>query len=167
MAFSTFYPITRQKFPFLAPMMSHIYAQRSATLHSQLIQTCKYFYVKDPIVVIKKFSYNNGTLLLIDATHKGVYLDADKLSCKLWSVSENLRPDLKWALFAASLYRYESNELYFINQIIQYSDLKLLAAKGNCKRLEFFNYNVVYSDETPVPIEYIFELFSNEQEIWL
>ena len=42
---------------------------------------------------------------------------------------------------------------------IDYSFLKLLAAKGNCKIITIFSYDVTYSDGSQVPIEYMFELF--------
>ena len=44
--------VITQHYPFRGPMMSYIKADRTAIAPSKLIQTCKEFFVKNPIFVI-------------------------------------------------------------------------------------------------------------------
>ena len=79
------FPVLPQKFSFLAPLMSYIYTQRTSTLHSKLIQSCKYFFAKDPIVVVKNLEVDLGWICIYDNSYETKkYFDLEKMKCKLW-----------------------------------------------------------------------------------
>ena len=56
------YPVKSQQFSFPSPLMSHIYINRTAILHSKLIKSCKYFFAKEPIIVVKSARIGNENL---------------------------------------------------------------------------------------------------------
>ena len=165
MSLHSIYPVLPQRFPFLAPLMSFIYAQRTATLHSKLIQSCKYFFVKDPIMVINCVIFQAKKVGLDEVEcnrpKKSINLAPNKLPCKLWVCKKLYMVDSKSFLYLDLLYRLENVELrlYPYHYCHKFSNLIELARKGNCKKLNISGYNVIDSDDLQVPIEYIFELF--------
>ena len=58
MASRSIYPVSPQNFPFHAPMMSHIYANRSHILHTKLNESCKYSFVKNHIIVVDEVYFS-------------------------------------------------------------------------------------------------------------
>ena len=90
MAANFMYPVSPQKFPFLAPLMSYIIILRTATLHSKLIQSCKYYYAKNPVIVVRYIYFRNKEIFLKGeewANNKTLYVDVNKIFCKFWIVS--------------------------------------------------------------------------------
>ena len=61
MAGYSLYPIKNQLFPFSYLMMSHIRLQCPAGTHSKLMETCKFFFTKNPVIVVKEVNFYEDT----------------------------------------------------------------------------------------------------------
>ena len=161
------HPVTPQRFLFLYPLMSYIQVNSTPLLHSKkLIRTCKYFFVKKPVIVVKEaFVEDNGTKL-----HGGIYtskgknekvVQIEKMNCQLWIVESLYFYEQVQScyLFLQKIYRFEVWRLELCDQKMKNSDLVTLAKKGTCQQLRLFDCNVTDLDNLPVPVEHIIELF--------
>ena len=145
MASHSVIPFTQQLFPFQGPMMSHIRDQCPSSLHAKLIQTCKLFFAKNPIVVVEKLEIEGEkyTLLNEGVVPERLQGDARKLECKIWVQSKlhfKCYP-INLPLFLNSVYWFSVDTLSFFLMKITVSELKNLLTKGCCKKLYFYeNY---------------------------
>ena len=127
------FQFTSQTLPFCYSMKSYIDVHRTAALHAKLIQTCKYFYAKNPIVVVDKVTYNEVFSKLEYKTEK-VYIIPKKFPYKLWITEKLLigpSEVLIWPLFLSLIYQYDNIKLVIQNQSILLLNLKLMANKRN------------------------------------
>ena len=162
------YPVTHQSFSLPFPMMSQIYYHRSVILHTKLIQTCKYFYAKNPVVVVKYVDIVNKKYVL-NQREEYVSVDYEKLPCKLWITEQVTIAELpnNWSLFLTSIFRFENSYMQFNVGRIPFSVLEKVSEKGTFCDFDIHNYDVTDNENRLVPIEKVIQLFSTTNDVML
>ena len=158
-------PVIPQRFPFPYSMMLLIHAGKTATCQSKLIKTCKYFFIKDPIIVVNEAYIRKHTVHIFGGVNVDNdmerYVQPDNMNCKLWITSEIifLEHVQNWSLLLSKIHQYDKVSLQISAQTLSYSNLKLFAKKGTCKELYMETCNIPDLNGLQVSIEKIVELF--------
>uniref|UniRef100_A0A914PPE1 Uncharacterized protein n=1 Tax=Panagrolaimus davidi TaxID=227884 RepID=A0A914PPE1_9BILA len=139
-------------------------------LYQKMVKTCKFFFVKNPILVVDKYLCYYGSKWTME---KAPY-DMDQTTSKLWITSDlNVSP--KYSITAETkdrniltsiipkLYRCDVRVLFLLNQDISYHDLPFLTSSAESV---FFNQVVVkHEDGSNVDVQKIVEIASNATRI--
>uniref|UniRef100_A0A914RE77 Uncharacterized protein n=1 Tax=Panagrolaimus davidi TaxID=227884 RepID=A0A914RE77_9BILA len=118
-------------------------------LYQNLIQTCKYFFVKNPIIVSPNYSYSRD---LGKWCIKKTPFDFSQLICKFW-ITENYNI----SSILPKLYKCDAKKVTFQNEVISFYDLPLFTKTA--EDITFNEITVKDSDGSIVPFEKIFEAF--------
>uniref|UniRef100_A0A914PVD1 Uncharacterized protein n=1 Tax=Panagrolaimus davidi TaxID=227884 RepID=A0A914PVD1_9BILA len=148
----------------------------SAKVYQKMIQSCKYFFEKNPVLVaseLKACNDNVNSLICSNKTdeckkNKGkccVKIDVAKLSSKIW-----LRDELDIAygaknytsLLSSKLYRCEIYRLEICNKVIMFDDLQLLSSSA--KEIILQKNSIIYNCGKVVMLDKIIESSSNGTE---
>ena len=161
-----------QNFPFCYSLMSHINAGRTATIQAKLIQTCKYCFVKNPIVVVDDASFFNENVVELEYKKKWIKFDpkAMPIKLKLWITTVlEFSQVQNWQLCLSKIYQFEKVRLVFCKLTILISDLKIFAEKsnGNLSQLVLVETNVIESDGSEVSIDEITKVFPGAEKYHL
>ena len=160
MASRSIYPVSSQTFPFHAPLMSQIYVNRSSTLHMKLIQSCKYFFVKNPIVAVHQVNFYQNFCSLSNY-QENINTNFTKNNVKVW-ITCNLFFDsylYKWPRFLSAIFKTDYVFLQLYQQTLKLSDLKEVADKGIYRSVSFRHFSIMDSENAEVPIDQILQLF--------
>ena len=112
MASHSINPVLTQKFPFYDSMMSYINSYSTPGAHSKLIETCKEFFAKKPVVVVETIDFRNDEIT-ISNDRKYAKIEVVKLSCKLW-IKNSFNVFSNWNLWLSNIYRYENCHIFMI-----------------------------------------------------
>uniref|UniRef100_A0A914P5U0 Uncharacterized protein n=1 Tax=Panagrolaimus davidi TaxID=227884 RepID=A0A914P5U0_9BILA len=116
-----------------------------------MIQTCKYFFIKNPIIVSPNFPYSlDHDKWCIGKTR----FDLSQLICKYW-ITENFN----FTSILPKLYKCDAKEVTLKNIVVFFDDLSMFTKTA--EDITFQRVTVKYSDDSIVPFEKIFETFIN------
>ena len=142
--------VITQSFPFSYTIMCHIRTQCHANVHAKLIESCKEFFVKNPILVVEDAQYFFGFVITHLKGKEGC-IRFKKLNYKLWLTSfmnfTHFPTDIPLYL---SFFRLENAKLRidfrsFPNIKLLISNLEIMAKKKGCIGLNIDGYNIVDS----------------------
>ena len=159
--------ITQKNYSFPYFMMLYIKVHRTPAAHAKMIQSCKEFYVKKPVIVADFISVRNATCVL---KYKNEELEHSfvNLNSKLWItfvISLREMPS-NWPLFLSSIF-CPKNATFIIDndEHLNYANLEQFSMKGTFKGLYIAAYNIIDSDNLLVPIEDVAKLFPDADTI--
>uniref|UniRef100_A0A914P7Q2 Uncharacterized protein n=1 Tax=Panagrolaimus davidi TaxID=227884 RepID=A0A914P7Q2_9BILA len=144
----------------------------SHKLYSKLIQSCKYFFEKNPILVAAKFQDCQDGVNSLICSNKYleckknkkqccVKIDIKKLKSKMWIIAEL---DMDYgdkdyvSFILPKLYRCELYHIGICDKIVMFEDLEFF---NSAKDLVLHGTSVKYNDGTVVMLEKILERFPN------
>ena len=134
----------------------------SHRLLMKLIQTCKYFFSKNPILVIDSFWYNRGSWYM-GLNDEIIPYDVDECPFKLWNMSSfvavanNVITQLVSAILP-KVYRCELTELCLKGMTLSYDEFQFLTSSGNIKSLTTAKLILQHSDGSVVGIDEILQM---------
>uniref|UniRef100_A0AC35FNN1 Uncharacterized protein n=1 Tax=Panagrolaimus sp. PS1159 TaxID=55785 RepID=A0AC35FNN1_9BILA len=138
---------------------------KTAELYLKMVKTCKYFFVKNPIIVIPKLWAHYGGKW----SSGRVILNLTKYNCKYWITSEIYAPAHGLvnqnivSSIIPKLYRCDVKRLFLFHQIIFFNDLLLLISSAEW--INFTNVIVKHADSSDVPLEDIVAIAIKAEEI--
>uniref|UniRef100_A0A914QVX5 Uncharacterized protein n=1 Tax=Panagrolaimus davidi TaxID=227884 RepID=A0A914QVX5_9BILA len=150
----------------------------SVNVYQKIIQSCKYFFEKNPVLVASKLvacEENFEGDICLNKTdecrkNKGkccVKIDIAKDARKIWLL-EGLQigggTKISISVLCSQLYRCEINCLEIWNKEIMFDDLKLLTSSA--KKITLCRSSVKYNDGKPVMLDKIIESSSNGTEFF-
>ena len=119
MVVRSIYPVSSQQFSFSCPIFSYILANQTAIVQSKLIQTCKYFFIKNSILVVDECGCNETNVwLTIKQNGKKCSLNLQELSYKIW-ITSSFFCNTSTSTFFSNIYHYKNGQFYFFNEKIQ------------------------------------------------
>uniref|UniRef100_A0A914QPN1 F-box domain-containing protein n=1 Tax=Panagrolaimus davidi TaxID=227884 RepID=A0A914QPN1_9BILA len=139
-----------QSFSLPNSIMYYILKNPTTTkLYQKMIQTCKYFFIKNPIIVSSKFPYSHS----LDKWCIGkTRFDFSQLICKYW-ITENYN----FASVLPKIYKCDAKKMCICDQIISFNDLSVFTKTA--EDIYFITVTVKDSDDSIVPFEKMFEAF--------
>uniref|UniRef100_A0A914QAQ4 Uncharacterized protein n=1 Tax=Panagrolaimus davidi TaxID=227884 RepID=A0A914QAQ4_9BILA len=127
---------------------------RTTKLYQKMIQTCKYFFIKNPIIVSSNFPYS----LDFDKRCIGkTGLDFSQLICKYW-ITENF----KFTSILPKLYKCDAIKVTISDQIISFNVLSIFTKTA--EDIIFNKVTIKDSDGSIVSLEKIFKAFFNAKK---
>uniref|UniRef100_A0A914R5K3 Uncharacterized protein n=1 Tax=Panagrolaimus davidi TaxID=227884 RepID=A0A914R5K3_9BILA len=157
----------------LPDSIMHYIAKNSkgAQLYQKKIQMCKYFFIKNPIIILDDSSYKDGKWNVLNYDHAS--FDINKFICEFWIngefcvIRENLWSNKVNQNIVSSiipkLYRCDIIELTLFDQLLSFDALPLLLS--GAERIKFFNVQIKNGNGSNVAIEKIVEIASKAKEI--
>uniref|UniRef100_A0AC34FJM4 DUF38 domain-containing protein n=1 Tax=Panagrolaimus sp. ES5 TaxID=591445 RepID=A0AC34FJM4_9BILA len=145
----------RQSFSLPDSIMHYIAMNpSSAEAYEKLVQSCKYFFVKNSILVLSSLNcFSNGCETLINGEWKDI--DLINNPNKLWITDRfNVKfnnDNTSASSIIPKFFHCNVKNLIVWEQIISYDEFMVLTA--NVERLEFIRATVKYDDGTIVPFE--------------
>uniref|UniRef100_A0A914NYP3 Uncharacterized protein n=1 Tax=Panagrolaimus davidi TaxID=227884 RepID=A0A914NYP3_9BILA len=124
------------------------------------LKTCKYFFVKNPIIIINRLEHFHGKWRV-----KEKPLDLTKYSCKYWITDEiydfgNEFVDKNiLSPIIPKLYQCDVRHLSLSDQIISFSDLSLLISSA--EEIDLYDVIVKLADGSDVPVDDIVAIAIN------
>uniref|UniRef100_A0A914PVB1 Uncharacterized protein n=1 Tax=Panagrolaimus davidi TaxID=227884 RepID=A0A914PVB1_9BILA len=161
---TTFLATYRQQ-SFSLPVDSIIYYilmnPTSPEAYQKLIQSCKYFFINNPILVTLNFIFNskNGCHTLINETP----FSLNNVGSKFWIVdsitvgNNDSYKACSLSTIISKIYQCDAKKVTFWNQNtrILYKDFIFVSSK--CKELHLLNAAIMYEDDSIVTLEKIVE----------
>uniref|UniRef100_A0A914PZE3 Uncharacterized protein n=1 Tax=Panagrolaimus davidi TaxID=227884 RepID=A0A914PZE3_9BILA len=124
---------------------------RTSKLYQKMIQTCKYFFIKNPIIVSSNFPYS----LDLDKWCIGkTRFDFSQLICKYWITEK-----FNFTTILPKLYKCDAKKVTIKNKVISLNDLSIFTKTA--EDIYFEIVTVKNFDDSIVPFEKIFETFIN------
>uniref|UniRef100_A0A914QPW3 Uncharacterized protein n=1 Tax=Panagrolaimus davidi TaxID=227884 RepID=A0A914QPW3_9BILA len=153
--------ISGQNFALPGTIMFYILMNpKTAALYQKLIKTCKYFFVKNPILIVYGLRYN-GDKWIVDEKP----FDLSKLTCKVWNtyyLNIELTTSVKTgnqrllSSLMQKLYRCDAKELTLSYQVLSFRDLYILISSA--KVISFYNVTIKNENGSNVALEKVFEI---------
>uniref|UniRef100_A0A914QW75 Uncharacterized protein n=1 Tax=Panagrolaimus davidi TaxID=227884 RepID=A0A914QW75_9BILA len=150
----------RQNFVFRDSFMQYIAKNpKSVKLYQKLVKSCKYFFLKNPILILYKLRDTNfGWEAMAEAEDCWKRLDINNITSKFWIIegfygytgSNHIVSSL-----IPKLYKCDAKWLDLVNQIITFDELLFLAS--NAEHFDFYGVVVKYEDGSLVPLEKVVE----------
>uniref|UniRef100_A0A914QDM8 Uncharacterized protein n=1 Tax=Panagrolaimus davidi TaxID=227884 RepID=A0A914QDM8_9BILA len=150
----------RQDFAFRDSIMHYIAKNpKSVKLYQKLVQSCKYFFLKNPILILYELRYTNfGWGAMSEAKDGWKGLDINNISSKFW-ITEGFYGFTGSNHLVSSmipkLYKCDAKWLDLVNQIITFDELLFLAS--NAEHFDSDGVVVKYGDDSVVPLEKVVE----------
>uniref|UniRef100_A0A914NYJ1 Uncharacterized protein n=1 Tax=Panagrolaimus davidi TaxID=227884 RepID=A0A914NYJ1_9BILA len=152
-----------QNFPFHDTMINYITNNPSSPeVWLKMINCCKYFFAKNPLVIISNLYYHDEMgWKTIAWSLPGGQKYLKNLLCKFWIynhiVVTNVAPQNAVSNFIPRIFRCDLKDLQLENQVIAFDELLLLSAKKGY--VSFENVTVYYKDGSVVPLEKIVQFY--------
>uniref|UniRef100_A0A914NY19 Uncharacterized protein n=1 Tax=Panagrolaimus davidi TaxID=227884 RepID=A0A914NY19_9BILA len=142
-------------------------------VYRKLIQSCKHFFIKNPIIILSDVYYYNGdgNNFRTYENNVGKNIDYNNLSSKFWIINSfdaetmdsNDHPiEAVVSSIICKLYKCDIKDLRLRNQKIKYDDLMLLSSNVEDVVLNWVN---VYRNGNIIPFEQIVEAFPKAEKI--
>lgn len=162
----------RQEWPLPYFMICYITENPlTAKVYQKLIQSCKHFFIKNPIIVFEHLFLNpeeNYAFL----NHFGRPFNMENALCKLWmtdkfncSVFALITPSYRTSLIIPQIFRCDAKVVRLSNQEISYNEFLFLSS--NVEKIGLYYTPVKYEDGTNVPLEKLVKHVLNAKEICL
>uniref|UniRef100_A0A914PCK3 Uncharacterized protein n=1 Tax=Panagrolaimus davidi TaxID=227884 RepID=A0A914PCK3_9BILA len=125
---------------------------KTAELYLKMVKTCKYFFVKNPILVINRLEHFHGKWRV-----KEKPLDLTKYNCKYWITDEINAFDGDCVIrnifspIIPKLYQCDVKRLFVSDQIFSFNDLSLLILSA--EDIDLYNVIVKNADSSDVPVD--------------
>uniref|UniRef100_A0A914PG11 LRR containing protein n=1 Tax=Panagrolaimus davidi TaxID=227884 RepID=A0A914PG11_9BILA len=163
-------PTKKQNWPFKESLIYYISTNpSSAKFYQKTIQSCKYFFEKNSVLVVSKLKAckDNANSLICSYTideckkNKGkccVKIDTAKVSSKIW-ITDKL--SVKYgsknftSVLCSKLYRCEIDRLEICDKLIMFDDLQLLTS--SVKDITLWDNKITFNDGKPVMLDKIIE----------
>uniref|UniRef100_A0A914Q2Y0 Uncharacterized protein n=1 Tax=Panagrolaimus davidi TaxID=227884 RepID=A0A914Q2Y0_9BILA len=133
---------------------------KTAKLYLKMVKTCKYFFIKNTIIIIPYLNTDGGKWR---SDHFS--LNFTKYNCKYWitdniyaSASEFVDKNI-FSPIIPKLYQCDSESLFLSDQIISFDDLSLVISCA--ERIRFNNVVVKHAESSDVPLEDIVAIAIN------
>uniref|UniRef100_A0A914Z2W4 Uncharacterized protein n=1 Tax=Panagrolaimus superbus TaxID=310955 RepID=A0A914Z2W4_9BILA len=133
---------------------------KNAKVYQKMIKRCKYFFVKNPILVLSHLSHSqNGWSTWVNETWKSI--DINKISAKLWITGllhvspANVSNDSVVSSIISKIYQCDFKRLSLDNQVISLNEFIFLCLSAKYLTLE--RVTVKNNDGTVVAFENIIE----------
>uniref|UniRef100_A0AC34FIE2 Uncharacterized protein n=1 Tax=Panagrolaimus sp. ES5 TaxID=591445 RepID=A0AC34FIE2_9BILA len=157
----------RQAFSLPDSIMHYMAMNPSSTeVYQKLVQSCKYFFVKNPILVVSGLRYrSNGWETFSNGEWKDI--DLSNISSKLWItdrffVYPNNDNNIASSI-VPKIYQCNVKKVVLWDQILSYDEFMVLAPA--VEHLDFLRVSVKYVDCTIVPLEKLVEQLSKAKQI--
>uniref|UniRef100_A0AC34G8N3 Uncharacterized protein n=1 Tax=Panagrolaimus sp. ES5 TaxID=591445 RepID=A0AC34G8N3_9BILA len=130
----------------------------SAKVYQKMIQSCKYFFVQNPILVFSHLhccyetkweTFSNNMPVSLDETFSKIWVTDEIFVDNLSSTEQN-----SFSSIVSKIYRSDIKELSLMNQFISFADLIFLTSK--CEMSVIFGGE--NGEEFDVPFEKILEV---------
>ena len=136
----------------------------SAVVYQKLIQSCKYFYPKNPIIVADEIIFHENKVVIRTRKEFKFFetFDTKQFFCKFWFVIEVLI--LKMDSLAIEFLHnkmFRTNRLRFVSVPVVVEQVLTPEVVQSVKTAYFSNTIPEYADGTPVPVQKVLELFPN------
>uniref|UniRef100_A0AC34GVM4 Uncharacterized protein n=1 Tax=Panagrolaimus sp. ES5 TaxID=591445 RepID=A0AC34GVM4_9BILA len=160
-------PSIRQNFSLPESIMFYMARNPStAEVYNKLIQTCKYFFEKHPILVVADIYGNTKICPNEDCLGNEeccVKIDLNKFSSKFWFTNMIFPHDSNTSsILCSKIYRCENSTLKLFDQNLMYNNFKLLASSA--KNVELVDVKITNADGSMVMLETIFETVQNVEK---
>uniref|UniRef100_A0A914QIC0 Uncharacterized protein n=1 Tax=Panagrolaimus davidi TaxID=227884 RepID=A0A914QIC0_9BILA len=126
----------------------------TSKLYQKMILTCKYFFIKNPVIVSSSYSYSRD---LDKCCIEKIQFDLSQLICKYW-ITENFDS----TSILPKLYKCDARKVNLINKVISFKDLSMFATFAEDITLE--TITVKDSNGSILPFEKVFEAFINAKK---
>uniref|UniRef100_A0AC34FGB0 Uncharacterized protein n=1 Tax=Panagrolaimus sp. ES5 TaxID=591445 RepID=A0AC34FGB0_9BILA len=138
----------------------------SAEVYQKLIQSCKYFFVKNLILVLRVMYYkSNGWETFINGEWKDI--DLSNISSKLWITDRFFvypnNDNHIASPIVPKIYQCNAKKLILYDQILSYDEFMVLAPA--VEHLDFIRVTVKYGDGSIVPFEKLVEQLPKAKKI--
>uniref|UniRef100_A0A914QTV2 DUF38 domain-containing protein n=1 Tax=Panagrolaimus davidi TaxID=227884 RepID=A0A914QTV2_9BILA len=141
---------------------------KTAEMYQKMIQICKYFFIKNPILVIPSLVYD-GKKWRESRSH--VFFDLSKTTSKFW-ITEGIEVALKKVIvenpvssLIPKLFRCNAKNVVVANQEIYYHDIRHLLPSA--EKIIMMNVTVKYENGFIVALENIVEIAVKAKKIQL
>uniref|UniRef100_A0A914QA13 Uncharacterized protein n=1 Tax=Panagrolaimus davidi TaxID=227884 RepID=A0A914QA13_9BILA len=147
-----------QSFSFSDSIIFYISKNPTTTkLYQKVIQTCKYFFIKNPIIVSPDYPYS----LDLDKSCIGkTRFDFSQLICKYW-----ITKNFNFTSILPRLYKCDARKVIISDQVISFNDLSMFTKTA--ENIAFYTVTVKETDGSIVTFEKIFKAFINAKEFVL
>uniref|UniRef100_A0A914QBT1 Uncharacterized protein n=1 Tax=Panagrolaimus davidi TaxID=227884 RepID=A0A914QBT1_9BILA len=132
----------------------------TAALYLKMVKSCKYFFVKNPIIIIKNLHADGG-----EWRSDNLPLNLTKYNCKYWitdeikaSASELINRNI-FSSIIPKLYQCDVKYISVSDQIISFNDLSLIISSAEW--IDFINVIVKHADSSDIPLEDIIAIAVN------
>ena len=126
--------MVHQQFSFSGPMFSYIRTECSSSVYSKLIQTCKYFFSKYSMILVKYVTFNSDSIEMTDmkgSKNNKITIPLNKLFFKLGITCGFNFPDplADCSLFIPLIYKFDDANFNFYKQYLYISTEKIVFTK--------------------------------------
>uniref|UniRef100_A0AC34GS86 Uncharacterized protein n=1 Tax=Panagrolaimus sp. ES5 TaxID=591445 RepID=A0AC34GS86_9BILA len=139
---------------------------KSAEVYQKLVKSCKYFYIKNPILVVESLIYEKEkwqiscgkeTIDLVNVTPK-FWITDDLDATHYASVNPNLVSSI-----IQNIYKCDARLVFLRHQVISFDDFCFLASNIE----KFYSYNTIVKDEngSNLAFEKLFQILSKVQMV--
>uniref|UniRef100_A0AC35FK84 Uncharacterized protein n=1 Tax=Panagrolaimus sp. PS1159 TaxID=55785 RepID=A0AC35FK84_9BILA len=137
---------------------------KTPELYLKMVKTCKYFFVKNPIIILSNLYAYGGKWRV-----KGKQLDLIKYNCKYWitdkiyaSAYECVDKNI-FSPIIPKLYQCDAKSLFLHSQVVSFNDLSLIISSA--KEIDLYNVVVKLADSSDVPLEDIVAIAVNAKVV--
>uniref|UniRef100_A0A914Q997 Uncharacterized protein n=1 Tax=Panagrolaimus davidi TaxID=227884 RepID=A0A914Q997_9BILA len=141
----------------------------SAKLFQKLVQSCKFFFIKNSIIIIDR-SYNHG--FFYDRGNKELEAVLEKIqicenfSCKFWISGDVIGPTSKIiSSIIPYIYIVDVKKIHVYGQTVSYNDFLCFAEY--IKNLTSINSNFKNENDSNIPLEQLVEALPNLKGFFL
>uniref|UniRef100_A0AC35GW92 Uncharacterized protein n=1 Tax=Panagrolaimus sp. PS1159 TaxID=55785 RepID=A0AC35GW92_9BILA len=127
----------------------------SAKLFQKLVQMCKYFFIKNPIIIIKQFYKNEKLEAVLEKIEKRIIL-SNIISYKFWVTNDRIRPTSKIiSSIIPYIYKVDVKKIFVYGQNISFNDFICFSKNVEC--ISFINTNLKNENDSNIPLEKLVE----------
>uniref|UniRef100_A0AC35GVW2 Uncharacterized protein n=1 Tax=Panagrolaimus sp. PS1159 TaxID=55785 RepID=A0AC35GVW2_9BILA len=137
---------------------------KTAELYLKMVKTCKYLFVKNPIIIIPNLETGDG-----EWRSGKIPLNLTKYNCKYW-ITDKIKASAYefvdkniFSSIIPKLYQCDVKCLFLSDQIISYDDLSAIILSA--ERIGFTNVVVKHADSSDVPLEDIIAIAVNAKSV--
>uniref|UniRef100_A0A914Q1E8 Uncharacterized protein n=1 Tax=Panagrolaimus davidi TaxID=227884 RepID=A0A914Q1E8_9BILA len=159
----------RQNWPFRNSLINYITKSPSnAKAWQKLIQSCKYFYAENPILVIENLRWEEEKEWLVSLNNDERPVDFSNISPKLWITNEfnvTLASPENISSIVPKIYKCDANFFRLLHDVISYEDFSFLSS--NLEDIVLHNCIVKKDNASNVPLENLFAVLPKIKTIFL
>uniref|UniRef100_A0A914Q959 Uncharacterized protein n=1 Tax=Panagrolaimus davidi TaxID=227884 RepID=A0A914Q959_9BILA len=145
---STYY---RQAFPFRDTFIRYITNNpASSKFYQKMIQSCKHFFIKNPIIIVPKLCiipgkgwYTRGSLPSKDLPNYRSFC-LNEITGKIW-ITDSFSVYGRYTPNLPVIYQCDATSIFIQNQMFSFKDLMVIASK--CEMLKLSNVVITNNDE--------------------
>uniref|UniRef100_A0AC34FW11 Uncharacterized protein n=1 Tax=Panagrolaimus sp. ES5 TaxID=591445 RepID=A0AC34FW11_9BILA len=151
-----------QSFPFQDSLINYITKNPSSSkCYQKMVQSCKYFYIKNPILVVFKFGYDEKRNDKCRIYSGKKCIQMANITSKLWITDElyvSCISPAKQNLFLSlipKLYQFDAKRIYLWDHTLSFDHFCYL--NQSTENIDLWRITVKYDDGSIVPFEKLIE----------